>query len=102
MRFDLNSDKAETVARRRAKQLQQQKKKIAKQQRKLKLSQQRKVKRVQKKQDATLAGQKRRRPVRKRANRRTKKEWQLGVLEISAIAFLLLAVPVVLFVLWMM
>ena len=99
MRFNLNSDKAKTVARRRAKQVQQHKKKIAKQQKQHKLAQQKKVKRVQKKV-ATRASQSKPPNNRQQTKRHNKIKFQFGILEIAAIAFVLLAIPVILFVWW--
>lgn len=102
MIFSSGSDKAKAAARRRAKKAQQQKKKLAKQQQKRLLLQQKKVKQAQKQRVKTAAQMKKNSSQPSFANQEVvktrRRKFQLGVMEISAIAFVILALPVIIFI----
>ena len=92
--FNLSSDKAKAAAQRKAKQVQQQKKKIAQQRKKQAIAQQKKTKQIQKRQKLA------KKPAKAvpQASSSKRSTFKLGVLEISAIAFVILSIPIVLFV----
>ena len=93
--FNLSSDKAKAAAQRKAKQVQQQKKKIAQQRKKQAIAQQKKTKQIQKRQKLAKKPAK---AVPQASSSKRKSTFKLGVLEISAIAFVILSIPIVIFV----
>ena len=94
--FNLSSDKAKAAAQRKAKQVQQQKKKIAQQRKKQAIAQQKKAKQIQQRQKLAKKPAK---AVAQSSVPSKRSTFKLGVLEISAIAFVILSIPIVLFVL---